>query len=505
MPSATLRIAKNTLMLYSRQIFIFLVSLYIVRIKLEILGVEDYGIYNVVFGLVFIFSFFNDAMTTTTQRFLSFVIGQNDAEQTSEVYSVSFIIHILLSVLVIILAETIGLWFFNTWLNIPHDRRDVAFIVFQLSIVTRALSILIIPYHAVIVAYEMMSFVTLMSIIEYSLKLIIVILLRMISYDKLITYSVLFLVIEIIILLIYKIYCNRTFTSTHFRFSRNRKLFKQISSFSVWSFFGFFSNTISSHGINLLLNIFYGVTVNAAMAVATQVKNAMAQFLTNFQTAFKPQLIKSYAAENYDYFMRLTFQTSKVSFYLQFIFLLPLFINADFIVQLWLNNVLDYSIVFIRLMLLDSIITAISGPLVMSIEATGNIKRYQLTVSCLLFANLPLSFFVLHLDFNPAWVLIVKIVVNILWFIWFIYFLNKKIFFPIINFLLEVIIPILIIMVISGLFTLLPYYYFIGWTRLILSCFASTFSICCLVYLVGLKKQEKESLHKWLRKLIIKK
>ena len=501
MSSNTARIAKNTLMLYSRQIFIFLVSLYVVRLKLEILGVEDYGIYNVVFGLVFIFSFFNEAMATTTQRFLSFAIGQNDAEQIRDVFSVSFVIHILLSILVIILAETIGLWFFSTWLNIPQDRRAVAFTVYQLSIVTRALSILIIPYHATVVAHEKMSFVALISIIECLLKLLIIFPLKIIQFDKLVTYSFLFLFAEITVLLIYKFYCNRMFATAHFRYSNDRKLYKQITSFSVWSFFGNFSGTISSHGINILVNIFFGVTVNAAMGIATQVRNAVTQFLTNFQAAFKPQIVKSYAAEKYDYFMQLIFQTSKISFYLQFIFLLPLFINADFVIQLWLKNVPEYSIAFIRLMLLDSIIIAVSGPLVMSIQATGNIKRYQLTVSCLLFANLPLSYLFLRLGFYPTLVLIIKIGVDLLWFIWLIFFLNNKIKLPVIKFIKDVIVPILLITIISSLITLLPYYHFSGWTRLILSCLVSTLSICCLVYLIGLKKQERNSLHNWVKKL----
>jgi len=505
MLSNTSLIAKNTLALYFRQILTMLVSLYTVRVVLNTLGAEDYGIYNVVAGLVVLFSFLNGAMTSATQRFLNYSLGQNDNDQAKEIFSVSFIIHILIAILVIILAETIGLWFFYTWLKIPPNRQTAAFVVYQFSVVVTIVNILRVPYNAVIIAHEKMYFFALVSIIEAVLKLGAVFLLLVISFDSLIVYAFLVCIIAIILFLCHKFYCNNKFDVANFRYCKNKELFRQLAGFSGWSVFGGFANVSSTHGTNMLVNIFYGVTVNAALGIAMQVNSAVFYFVSNFQTAFNPQIIKSYAAKDYDYFMRLIFRTSKISFFLLFFFVLPLYVNMDFVLQLWLKNVPEYTIAFTRLILIFSLADAVSGPLWMSIQATGNIKKYQVIVSCFIFANLPLSFLLLWLGFSPVWVLIIKTGLNILTLIWRIFFLSKRIELSIIDFLRDVIIPVIIIAGISGLITIFLSSYFLNWSALIISCIVSTLCVSSLIYCIGLNSEEKKELQNWVKKYIPKK
>jgi O-antigen/teichoic acid export membrane protein len=322
--SNTQRIAKNTLMLYFRQLVTTLLNLYTVRIVLNTLGTEDYGIYNVIGGIVVMFSFLNGAMTSATQRFLNYVLGESDIEQARDIFSISFVIHAMMALFIIILAETIGLWFFSTQINIPLDRKNAAAVIYQISIVTTGINILRVPYNATIIAYEKMSFFAVASAIENFLKLIGAFLLTVIIYDNLVAYAFFICIIGTVMFFIYKFYCNKKFETANFRYCNNIDIYRRLIKFSSWSVFGGIANVSSSHGTNLLINMFSTVTVNAAMGIATQINAAVYQFVANFQTAFNPQIIKSYANKNYDYFMWLIFTTSKISFFLLFFFTLPL-------------------------------------------------------------------------------------------------------------------------------------------------------------------------------------
>jgi O-antigen/teichoic acid export membrane protein len=438
-------------------------------------------------------------MTGATQRFLNYSMGQNDQEQLRNVYSTSLILHLIISVLIIFLAETIGLWFFYTWLNIPIERQSTAVIVYHFSVVTIAISILQVPYRALIIAYEKMSFFAFISIIEVLLKLAVVFLLSVILFDSLRLYSFLILIIGIIIFFIHKIYCNKKFVTVHFRYSKDKSLFRQLASFSGWSIFGQFADVSSSHGTNILVNIFFGVAVNAAMGIANQVNSAVYTFVSNFQTAFKPQIIKSYAAKNYDDFKLLIFQTSKISYFLLLLFVLPLYINADFVLSIWLKSVPLYAVVFTQLMLLNSLEIALTDPIWISLQATGNIKKDQLIFALIRFSNMPLSFLFLKIGFNPISVLIIRIILNIFVFLWRLYFLKNKIHLSLIKYLYEVIIPILIITSISAFITYFCKNFFVNWLRLIFSCFVSSICISCLVYFFGLTLKEKTLLKDWIK------
>ena len=479
-----------------------LVNLYTVRIVLNALGVEDYGIYNVVNGLVVMFTFLNISTTGAVQRYLTFAMGQNDDKHARNVYSAGVIIHIFIALLVFALSQTIGLWFFLNWLNLPADRQTAAFIVYQFSVATTLLSILRIPYHAVIVAHEKMSFLALFGIIESMLKLGFVFLLPFILYDKLIVYAVFVFIVGLIITLINKIYCNKAFIIARFKFCNDKLLFRQLFEFSGWSTFSSIANMGKNRGVDILINIFYGVAVNAAIGIATQVNTAVNTFARNFQTAFQPQIVKSYAANNHDYFMRLIFQTSKITFYLLFFIGLPLYINADFVLRIWLINVPEYTVIFTRLILLSLLIEMIAGPFWMSIQATGNIKKYSVIESCFVFSNFPLSLFFLWIGFSPVWVLITRVVVNIFLLFWRILFVGKRINLPVIMFFREVIIPILIIALISGTVTVFLSSFFFDWSKLVLSCVISFICTSFLIYFAGLNVQEKSSLKNWIKNKI---
>jgi len=482
-----------------------LISLYTIRIVLEILGAEDYGIFNVVGGIVLLFTFLNTAMVRTTQRFMNFALGQNDMERVRNVYSISIVVHALIAVIVVFFAQTVGVWFFQTWLSIPTERQSAAFVVYQFSVVTTVIGILQVPYRATIIAYERMSFFAILSIVEAALRLGVVFLLPLILFDKLMVYAFLVCITWIVVFLIHKVYCNRTFETARFRYFMDRSLLRQLLVFSGWSAFGGAVNISRDQGCNILINIFHGVTVNAAMGIATQVNMAVYHFVSNFQTAFNPQIVKSYSVKDYDYFMLLIFRASKISFCLLFFFVLPLYLNAEFVLRIWLSDVPEYTVILTQLFLLYSLAQAIMGPLWMSIRAIGDIKKYHLVLSCFVFANLPLSFIFLWLGFSPAWILIVRVILNILILFWHIYFLSKKISFPINGFLNEVILPICIIAGLSVFATIFVYNLFIDdINKLILSCIVSSVSIGSLMYLIGLKKHEKISLINWIKNNISK-
>ena len=498
--SNTTRIAKNTIILYFRHILVMLLSLYIVRVVLEALGAEDYGIYNVVSGVVVLFTFLTAATTGATQRFLNFALGQNDTEQVRNVYSISIVIHILIAVFVIILAQTAGLWFFNTWLNIPPDRQAAAFFVYQIVIATTVISILQIPYQAIIIAYEKMSFFAFVSIIESLLKLTGAVLLTKIMFDKLISYAFFICCIGIISLLIYKIYCNYTFLTARFKICKDKKLFKQIIGFSSWVVFNSFAYVGRTHGISILVNIFHGVVVNAALGISMTVNAAVNSLVSNFQIAFAPQITKSYAANNYSYFMRLIFFTSKTSFFLLFFFALPLFVNIDFVLSVWLKNVPEYTVIFVKLVIIFSFFEAIAAPLWMSIQATGNIKKDQLVAACFTFANLPISLLILWMGYSPVYVITIMIGLSILLFISRVFFVSKRFSISLKEILCGIILPILIITGLSYFVTVFIGSFFLGLSKLIISCVVSVLCNGSLFYLIGLNVHEKLLFKKWIVK-----
>ena len=489
------RIAKNTMLLYIRMLFTMAVTLYTSRIILNALGVSDFGIYNIVGGVVVLFSFLKNALTSATQRFLNFELGKKDFEQLRKVFCVSINVHVSIAVIVLVLAETVGLWFLNTQLNVPLERMNAANWVYQFTIITFMLSIIQVPYNASIIAHESMSFYAYVSIVEVSLKLAVVFLLQYLGYDKLKLYSVLIAAVAFIILVVYKIYCTRKFASCRYSFIQDTSLYKQLLSFSGWSLFGSVANISAQQGANIMLNILWGVTINAAMGIANQVSGAIYGFVGNFQTAFSPQIIKSYASDDRTYFMNLIFQSSKFSYYLLLLLSVPLLISTDFILQIWLHTVPAYTTVFCRLIIVFLLIDALSAPLWLSVQATGNIRNYQILMGSLILLNLPLAYLFLKWGYPPQSVLIVRVMVNLLVYLVRIFYLRTRIDLPARRYIREVILVVSLVTVLALPLPLIVNHYTAHWTGLIATTLMAVLSIGVCIYAVGLKKNERKLLN----------
>lgn len=468
-----------------------IVTLYTSRIVLNTLGIEDFGIYNIIGGVIILFTFLNVAMSNTTQRFLSFDLGRNDMEQLKRTFSMSMTAHISIAVIVFFLSETVGLWFINTQLNIPHDRMNAANWVYQFSILTFVFQIIRVPYNASIIAYERMSFYAYISIIEVILKLAVVFLLQQGGFDKLIFYSILLFIVSILILFAYKVYCNKKFTISKYYFFWDGSLYKNIMSFSGWSLMGSVASISANQGINILLNIFFGVAVNAAMGIANQVNGALNSFVVNFQTAFKPQIVKSYAEGDKNYLTQLILQTSKFSFFLLFIVSIPILLNTEFVLKIWLKQVPEYAVEFCQLIIIYSLMEAISGPLWMSVQATGNIRNYQIIISLLFILNLPVSFIFIKLGFNPPVVMLIKIIVDAIVLTTRVLFLKSLLKVPIKLFLQEVFLKLILLVLIVIPIPLFVKTKFDGWNQVIITTSISILITALGIYWIGMKKNER--------------
>lgn len=409
--SASHRIAKNTLLLYIRMFFMMAVSLYTSRVVLNTLGFEDFGLYNVVGGFIALFSFLNGAMASATQRYLNFELGRKEEGNLQAVFAMSVHIHAIISFLVLLLAETFGLWFFYNYLNIPDERFSAALWVYQFAICSTIASIMSVPYNAAIIAHEKMSAFAYISILEVILKLLIVYLLLIADMDKLKLYAILMFVVQSFITLIYLIYNVRHFHETRYRFVWQKDLFYEMSSFAGWNLFGNLAAVAFTQGINILLNIFFGPVVNAARGISVQVQNALRGFCQNFQTAVNPQITKSYASHDLSYMHHLIFISSKFSFYLLFFFVLPILLETHQILVWWLKDYPQHTLEFTRLILFITLIDALGNPLIQASLATGKIRIYQSVIGSVLLLIVPVSYVVLKLGGQPELVYVVHLII----------------------------------------------------------------------------------------------
>jgi O-antigen/teichoic acid export membrane protein len=497
------RIAKNTLMLYFRMILTMLVSLYTSRVILNTLGVEDYGIYNVVGGVVSMFAFFNSAMSSATQRFLSYEIGRGDFVQLRKTFNATQVIHIGIAVLIFILAETVGLWFVKTYLVIPAERLEAAIWVYHFSVLSFMVSIIQVPYNATIIAHERMNVYAYVSIMEVTFKLLIVFMLTWITYDKLKLYGILYFAVVFVIAAIYRVYTRRNFEESKFEVVKDKRLYKTLISYSGWSLFGNIAGVAQGQGVNIILNIFFGPVVNAARGVAMQVQSAVNSFVTNFQMAVNPQIIKSYAANENEYMISLIIRSSKFSFYLLFLLSLPIILEIDQILKMWLINVPSYAPIFTVLILVVILITSISGPLKIAVQATGKIAVYQAVIGTLLFMTLPISYYFLKLGYPPEVTLYITIVIEILALIFRFFFLKKIINFPVARFIKDVVIRNIIIVLLSVSLPL-----FLRkvldesfWRLFFVTCVALIWN-ATVIYFVGLNKSEQMIAQKGIKKIL---
>ena len=492
------RVAKNTLFLYFRMILIMLVTLYTSRVVLAELGIKDYGIYNVVGGVVAMFSFLNNCMSSATQRFMTVELGRGDMARMKKVFAASLNIHITIGVIIVLLAETIGLWFVNHKLVIAPDRMTAANWVYQFSILTFCVNIIQVPYNAVLIAHEKMSVYAYISILEAFLKLGIVYLLVIVPADKLITYGILVFAVQLIIRGIYQVYCRRHYVESKFKLFWDKGLYKQMSGFAGWNLFGSVAWLLRDQGLNIVLNLFFGTAINAARGVASQVSSAVMGFISNFQVALNPQITKNYATGNIPEMEKLSYLGIKFSFLLLFTMAFPLCLNIDYVLHLWLVEVPDYTALFIILIMVDSLAGNLFGvPLMTSLSATGKIRNYQIVVSCIILCILPAGYVALRLGYDAPSVFYISIVFTLVsGFVRFL-FCRKQIGYSLRRMAREVLLPIAGVSVLSLPLPIVIKSLWLGaqtFANFILLCVIAASITVVVSWVVGLKSHERQTL-----------
>lgn len=494
------RIAKNTVLLYFRMVIITIVSLYTVRIVLNTLGAEDFGIYNVVGGIVIMFSFLSTTMASASQRFFAFELGRNNKEQLKKTFSVTMTIFLLIAIIILILAETVGIWFLNTKMTIPAERMEAAHWVFQFSIISFMLTLFTIPYNATIIAHEKMNVYAYVSIIEVILKLVIVYILVFFSFDKLKLYAILTLAVTTIVTFIYRAYSKRNFKESHYSFFWDTSLFKEILGFSGWTLLGVFVGIMKNQGVNILINMFFNPVVNAAQAIAYRINSTIVNFTNNYLTAVKPQITKYYSENNINDLKKLIISSSKYSYYLIMVIAFPLLFETKFILSLWLKELPDYTVLFSKIIIINSMIVVISTPVITAIQATGKIKTYQTVIPSIQILILPLTYFAYKLSYPPEITYYISIIITVISFIPRImifqkvtkisaFDFTKRVIFPIARITILILIPLII----------LNYFVSEGFVRFLLTGFCDIVFSFAIIYFLGLTTNEKRFVYNLIR------
>lgn len=482
-----------------------IISLYTSRIILEILGVKDFGVYNVVGTVITSFSFISGPLSTATQRFYNFELGKKNKEGVVEVYNHSVVIYVILSLLLFAIVGISGYWFIDNKLNIPFDRIYAAKYVLLFSLFSFLIGLFKTPYESLIIANERMAFYAYMSILDVVLKLLFVYSLFVVTFDKLIAYSLGIMFITLFNFLCTFIYCYRKFGYIRKWRRLNKNTFNSLLSFSGWSLLGSLASMSQNQGLNILLNIFFGVIVNAAMGIATQVSGAINQFVANFQVAFRPQIVKNYASGNIDRLNKLISDSSKFSYLLLFAFVCPVIFNIDIILKLWLGNVPEYASEFCICMLIYALLETLSAPMWMTIQATGKIKTYQMVISSVIGLNIVLSYIFLRLGFPPETVLIIKCCLDLGYLAIRLAYIKRMVGFNIKKYLVDVVCPLVIISLsVILIFLYLNILFRNSLFKLIAISLLFLVIYFPIVYLLGLNKDEKLIISKFSMKKILR-
>lgn len=488
------RIAKNTLLLYIRMLFGMLVSLYTSRVILNTLGVEDYGIYNVVGGVVAMFSIISNSLSVAVSRFLTFELGTGNRNKLQRIFSTSLIIHIALAIIILVAAESIGVWFLNTRMNIPADRMYAANWVLQCSILSFMFNLVSVPYNALIVAHERMKVFAYIGILDVLLRLAVVLSLAYMfdGADKLITYSLMLVCVGIFLQGVYVVSCREYFEECRFQRTVDRALLKEMTGFAGWNFIGASSSILKEQGVNIVLNIFGGPSLNAARGIAAQVNSAISGFVSNFMIALNPQITKLYASGEYGYMISLIYRGARFSFYMLLFLSLPIILNTHYVLMLWLNIVPEHVVWFVRLVLISAMCESISNPLITAMLATGNIRNYQIIVGGLQMMNLPVSYVLLRMGFFPEVVLVVAIVISLCCLFARLILLRGMINLSARSYLLHVLGNVLVVSVLSLVF---PWgvsgYLKDDFTGFLLSCLVSMVNTGFVIYYIGCTRSER--------------
>jgi len=500
------RIAKNTLMLYFRQILILLVSLYTVRVVLDVLGVEDFGVYNVVGGIVMLFSFLSGTMASATQRFFSFVLGEKDNEKLKKIFSINLIIYFLIAITAVVLLESVGMWYVKEHLKIPAERYEAVIYLFHFSIFTFIGTMLATPFMAIIIAHEDMHIYAYVSIVEVLLKLGVVFMLMYVSFDKLELYGILLFFVSIVNLLIYLGICAKKYRECQFqKYYWDKVLFKQIVGFTGWTLFGQVSTVTRNQAVTILLNQSFNPVVVAARAVAINISSKINMFSSNFNVGLYPPIIKSYSAGDKEGMFKLIFTGSKMTFFLMWVFALPIFIEMDAILGLWLKEVPEYAVLFTRFSLVESLILSISLPLGTAARAPGKMKVYELTLGIMQLLIFAIAWMVLRMGYPAYSVFIIAILVNLAMFVVRLLIVSNLTGLSVILYLKQVALPVIKIVFISAVSSiLLKFYMPLG---IIFSILTGLFCVIISsvgMYFFGLNKEWKQKINSILKTQVLK-
>lgn len=487
------RIAKNTIFMYIRMAITMCIGLYASRAVLQALGVEDFGLYNVIGGIVSMFIILNGAMVNTTSRFITIYLAKEDELQTCKIFNMASLVHVVIAVLVVLFAETIGLWYLENKLVVPEGRMFAAHWLYQLSILSAIFSILYVPYNAAIVAHEKMGVFAFIQIADSVLKLIIVLLLAYSPIDKLIFYATLLTILSIADLCIYFIYCKRHFAETEIMFYWNNSVFKEMMGFAGWTLVGNFVNFFYTQGLNLLLNAFCGPAANAARGIAVQVENVVKQFANNVQVAINPQILKSYSLNEMDRMYSLIMASSRYCFFLLYFLCLPIMLEANFILHLWLGIVPEHTVNFIRLILVIALFDTFVNPMFTANLACGKLKLYHFPLSILMVAFMFVTYFAIKLTGIAESVYVSLLTVTFIGYIMKIYIIDRQVGLKPKVYIKNVLKPVCLVVLISPI---LPFYIHSlldeGWVRLLATGFACVVSVTAAIYVLGVSQAERK-------------
>lgn len=408
------RIAKNTLVLYFRMIFLMIISLYTSRVILDALGVEDYGIYNIVGGFVSLFGLISAALTSACSRFINFEMGKGDTKRLNVVFSTTVTIQWVLAILIFVIAEGVGVWYVNNVMVIPSERLTAANWCFQFSVFNFCMNLITVPYNASIIAHEKMKTFAYISIYEGVSKLAISFLVYYEPFDRLVFYALMLLLLQFTVRLTYQVYCRKRFEECHYKRVFDKPLLKDMLSYSLWHLVGNGAPLLKNQGVNVVLNLFFGPTVNAAKGIANQIEGAVHQFSSNFMIAINPQITQSYASGEISYTLKLVETGTRFSYYLLLLITLPLLFYTDTVLHIWLKEVPDYTLIFTQITLITMIVRALSRPMIIAQNATGNVRNFQLTIGFIIMLNLPFSYMFLKLGFGAEIVVFIALVIEII-------------------------------------------------------------------------------------------
>lgn len=496
-------IAKNTALLYCRMILLMLVSLYTSRVVLAALGVDDFGIYNVVGGIVAILGFLNGTLSTSSSRFITVALAGGDERNMRKTFSVVLTVNIMLLLIILLLAETIGLWFLLEKMTIPKERMNAAFWVYQFSVLTIVFNIISVPFNASIIAHERMGAFAYISLIDALLKLGAAFCITVIDSDRLIFWGGALVSIQVLNCLIYAIFCYKHFSECKLSFCFEKKMFKQIMGFISWSAYGSFVSVCFTQGLNIILNLFFNPAVNAARGIAVQVQGAVMQFTSNFQTAINPPLIKNTTQQDFASARKLLTLSSKFSFFLLCILGIPIIIDAHYVLQLWLGQVPDYAVQFVQIMLVIGIWGCLANPLRIVNQAEGNIKKFQLYECTILLMIVPVSYFFLRVWQIPIIVFVVHLLIESIAQIVRVIIVLPKIRMPLGVYLRDIYLRIAPVFVLSFL---APFFvnsiFDESFSRFIVNLLITEIVLFISIYFIGLNPSERLLVKKYIAKMI---